>query len=96
MADGKKNNDGFRTGFLGDMLKDLQEQLEHENKAKGKGRRSGSSKKPLRSLLNRREPPTGSTGLPHCRPGMRRTRAEPAPSKDLRISLSGRNPEPDS
>ena len=39
MADDKKNTDGFRTGFLGDMLRDLQEELGIENKPKGKGRR---------------------------------------------------------
>ena len=46
MADDKKNTDGFRAGFLGDMLRDLQEELGIENKPKGKGRRGRASKKP--------------------------------------------------
>ena len=36
MADDKKNKNDFRTGFLRDMLRDLQDQLESEKKAKGK------------------------------------------------------------
>ena len=45
MTNDKRNSNSFRTGFLGDMLKDLQDQLENEKKTKGKGRRSGSSNK---------------------------------------------------
>ena len=45
MADDRKKNDGFRAGFLGDMLKDLQDQLENEKKPEGKSRRGGTLKK---------------------------------------------------
>ena len=48
MADDKKSTDGFRAGFLGDMLRDLQEELGIENnKPKKRSRRDRASKRPV-------------------------------------------------
>ena len=47
MAEDKKSTDGFRAGFLGDMLRDLQEEIGIENKKpRGKRRRDRASKRP--------------------------------------------------
>ena len=46
MADGKKKNDGFRAGFMADMLRNLEDELGIEKKRKGDSKRGRLPKKP--------------------------------------------------
>ena len=68
MADGKKKNDGFRAGFMADMLRNLEDELGIEKKRKGDSKRGRLPKKPAdpkgkTEALARRRP-----GLPHKAP----------------------------
>lgn len=59
MAGDHRKNTGFGTGFLGDMLKDLQDQLGNEKKPKGKNRGSAMPAK-----AEKAEPPAGRDFMP--------------------------------
>ena len=60
MPDDKTNNTGFGTGFMTDMLRDLQKQYEIDKKPKGKGRRGKS----LGKADKKKGKPAGGTAMP--------------------------------
>ena len=65
MADGKKKNDGFRAGFMADMLRNLEDELGIEKSAKGTVNAADSQ----RNLLIRKE---RQKALARRRPGLPR------------------------
>ena len=58
--DDNKTNSGVGTGFMADMLKDLQKQYGIDKKPKGKGKRGNASKKPSEP----KGKPEGFTAMP--------------------------------
>ena len=59
MADDTMNHSGFGSGFMADMLRDLQKQYEIDKKPKGKGKRS----KAPRESQNKQGKPEGFTAM---------------------------------